>query len=125
MNCPCNCITDPTTQEVTQCITQENSRMSNERVIIHSPTLAVCVSNDGETTLPSYDFPSELIVGATGAGDAFCSGALIAIYQEKSDVEILKFAQSSAVCSLTALDATSGIKTEEEIIEFCKNLRRK
>ncbi|MBO7214405.1 MAG: carbohydrate kinase family protein, partial [Clostridia bacterium] len=90
-----------------------------------SPALAVCVSNDGETTLPSFDFPSELIVGTTGAGDAFCAGALIAIYQEKSDAQILEFAQSSAVCSLTAVDATSGVREESQIIEFCKNFRRK
>ncbi len=95
-----------------------------ERVIIHSPRQAVCVSNDGVTQLASFEFPSELIVGTTGAGDAFCAGALIAIYQEKSDLEILEFAQSSAVCSLTAVDATSGVRTESEIIEFCKDFKR-
>lgn len=97
----------------------------SERVIIHSPKRAICVSNDKEINLPSFDFPNELIVGTTGAGDAFCAGALTAIYEEKSDNEILEFAQSVAVCSLTAVDATSGVREQAQIIEFCKNFRRK
>ena len=115
----------PTNDNLTQIARKIKALGVSERVIIHSPALAVCVSNDGETTLPSFDFPSELIVGTTGAGDAFCAGALIAIYQEKSDAQILEFAQSSAVCSLTAVDATSGVREESQIIEFCKNFRRK
>ncbi len=95
-----------------------------ERVIIHSPKTAVCVSDSNETILPSFKFPTKSIVGTTGAGDAFCSGALIAIYQQKTDLEILEFAQSVAVCSLTSIDATSGVRKQSEVIKFCKNLKR-
>ena len=97
----------------------------SERVIIHTPSVSVCASNDGETVMPSYDLPSDFIVGTTGAGDAFCAGALIGIYQEKTDKEILEFASSTAVLALTKADAVSGLLTEKEIIEFCKPLKRK
>ncbi len=96
-----------------------------ERVIIHLPSFAVCVSSSGVSVLPSFEFPSENIVGTTGAGDAFCAGALIGIYQEKTDLEILELAQCIAVTSLTEADATSGVLSQEKAIEFCKNLKRK
>ena len=95
------------------------------RVIIHTPSVSVCVSNEGEIKCPSYDLPSNFIVGTTGAGDAFCAGALIGIYKNKSDKEILEFASSTAVLALTKADAVSGLKTEEEIIKYCKGLNRK
>ena len=69
--------------------------------------------------------PHLLIAGTTGAGDAFCAGALIAIYDNRSDKEILEFASSVALVSLFAPDATSGIVTEEEINKICKNKDRK
>ncbi len=96
-----------------------------ERVIIHTPSVSVCASNAGETVMPSYDLPEGFIVGTTGAGDAFCAGALIGIYKDKTDTEILQFASSTAVLALTKADAVSGLKEEKEIIEFCKGLKRK
>ena len=96
-----------------------------ERVIIHTPSVSVCVSNSGETVMPSYELPSGFIVGTTGAGDAFCAGALTAIYQDKTDKEILQFSSSTAVLALTKADAISGLVTEKEIIEFCKGIKRK
>ena len=75
--------------------------------------------------VPAYDLPSDFIVGTTGAGDAFCAGALLGIYQGKSDKEILEFASASAVAALSSADATSGLRTEQEINELCKSLKRK
>ncbi len=97
----------------------------SDRVIIHTPDISVCLSNSGYIELPSYELPNGFIKGATGAGDAFCSGALIGIYRNYSDVEILKLASSCAVASLSNIDAVSGVKTEEEILELCKNFKRK
>ncbi len=96
-----------------------------ERVIIHTPDLSVCVSKDGEQIVSSFTLSDGFIKGTTGAGDAFCAGALCAIYQEKSDKEILEFASSSAVASLSQVDAISGMCTEREIKELCKDLERK
>lgn len=96
-----------------------------ERVIIHAPECGVCYSNSGFTILPSYDLPKGFIVGTTGAGDAFCSGALTAIYYEKSDLEILETATACATASLTEPDAIGGIDVIEKNKELCKNFKRR
>ena len=96
-----------------------------ERVIIHTPEVGVCVSENGVQLVPAYQLPENFIVGTTGAGDAFCAGALIGIYQGKTDKEILEFASASAVAALSGADATSGLRTEKEINELCKGLKRK
>ena len=96
-----------------------------ERVIIHSPEVGVCFSSHGFTLLPSYDLPKGYIKGSTGAGDAFCSGALVGIYKNLSDKEILELASSVAVTSLSSKDATAGILTQTETVEFCKRFKRK
>ena len=97
----------------------------SERIIIHTPETGVCVSEKGVTVVPSYTLPNGFIVGTTGAGDAFCAGALYGIYQDKTDKEILEFASSAAVAALSKADATSGLRSEQEIKELCKALKRK
>ncbi len=96
-----------------------------ERVIMHTPDIGICYDGKKMTTLASYCLPDGYIKGTTGAGDAFCSGALMGIYEEKSDEEILKMATVSATCSLRTADATSGIETYEKMEEFCKQFKRK
>ena len=95
-----------------------------EKVIIHKPDISVCLSENGFTVLPSYELPDGYVKGTTGAGDAFCAGALLKIYQGKSDIDILEFASTSAVMALSAPDATSGLVTESEALELCKNFKR-
>ena len=95
-----------------------------EKVIIHKPDCAVCLSNAGFTVLPSYQLPDGYIKGTTGAGDAFCAGALYGIYEGWSDVQILEFASAAAVMALGAADATSGLVEEKAIKAFCQNLTR-
>lgn len=96
-----------------------------ERVIIHTPEVGVCVSEKGVEYVASYSLPDDFIVGTTGAGDAFCAGALLGIYQEKTDKEILEFASAAAVAALSKADATSGLCTAEEIIQLCEGMKRK
>lgn len=92
-----------------------------DRVIIHMPMLGVCKSRSGAyTTLPSVDVPKDFIKGKTGAGDAFCSGALLGIYNGESDEKILEYAQIAAMASLRAPDATSGMDTLENLYELAK-----
>ena len=95
------------------------------KVIIHKPDLATALSQEGFTVVPSFEISSEEIMGTTGAGDAFCAGALIGIHDNLSDKEILEFASSVALVSLSAPDATSGIIDEEKIKKICKNKERK
>ena len=87
-----------------------------ERVIIHSPTLSVSVTSGGEvTTLGSLKLPDGFIKGTAGAGDAFCSGALLGIYHGKDEREILRFATLSAAQSLRSPDATGAMDSLEKI----------
>lgn len=95
-----------------------------ERVIIHKPDLSVCLSHSGFTALPSYELPSSFIKGTTGAGDAFCAGALVKIYRGADDLEILDLASTAAVCALSSPDATSGLLSEAEAVELCKKFKR-
>ena len=96
-----------------------------ERVIIHDADKGICLSNDGFTIVGSYDLPKEFIKGTTGAGDAFCAGALLKIKQNVSDREILEFAVSSATAAISEADAIGGMCEEEKILEICKNFKRK
>lgn len=96
-----------------------------ERVIIHCPEYGVCLSEEGYTIVPSYELPNGFIKGTTGAGDAFCAGALNGIYYEVNDKNLLEFASACAVAALSAVDAVSGVKSKEEIIKSCKSFERK
>ena len=96
-----------------------------EKVIIHKSDRAVALSKEGFTEVPSLDVPNEKIAGTTGAGDAFCAGALLGIYDGKSDKEILEFASAVALVSLFSKDATSGIVSEDEVREISKNFERR
>ncbi|MBE6555414.1 MAG: carbohydrate kinase family protein [Ruminococcaceae bacterium] len=91
-----------------------------ERVIIHMPEIGICCNRNGSLTVrPSYELPRGYVKGKTGAGDAFCSGALIAIERGATDEEILILAEAAAVASLSEADATSGL-CEEKFLPTCK-----
>ena len=95
-----------------------------KKVIIHMPDCAVCLSEAGCTCVASYALPEGYIQGTTGAGDAFCAGALIGIYHGWSDREILEFASAVAVMALGSPDATSGLAAMDEIRTFCSRFSR-
>lgn len=96
-----------------------------ERVILHTPKLAVCRTRDEYIEMPSADLIDGYIKGTTGAGDAFCSGALCGIYYEKSNLEILEYAQMAAEASLRTVDATSGLASLDELCRLSKQIRKK
>ena len=96
-----------------------------ERVIVHLPAFGACLSRDGFTVSGSLLEPPGFKKGATGAGDAFCAGALLGIHDGKNDREILEFAAMAATVSLSAPDATSGMKTAAEIRTICRDMAKK
>ena len=96
-----------------------------DRVIIHMPNKGVCLSKDGYTEVNSLELPNGYIKGSTGAGDAFCAGALLGIYKGWSDKEILSFASCSAAASLSKPDAVSGMMEEKEVKNLEKIYKRK
>ena len=94
----------------------------SERVIIHMPETGVCLSDNGFFELPSWELPKGFIKGKTGAGDAFCAGALIGIYRELDEMGILTLASKAATASLSAPDSIGGMVSEAEIDELLKEM---
>lgn len=95
-----------------------------ERVMIHQPSLGLCMTRENLTVLPSCKLPKGYVKGKTGAGDAFCSGALIGIEKGLSDSEILELAEASAVASLTAQNATDGIMEMNDLLTNIRSFER-
>ena len=116
---------EPTAENL-PAITQKLMDMGvSKMVVIHMPELAVCRSEKGYFTLGSHILPEGFIQGTTGAGDAFCAGALLGIYNGWTEEEILDFASCSAVMALRAPDATSGLEEAAITREFCKDFDRR
>ncbi len=115
---------EPTEENIRQIAEKLFTMGIGERVIIHTARYSLCLSKAGFTLLPSYSIPAECIKGTTGAGDAFCAGALLGIYRGLCDSEILDLATACAVAALSAPDAISGMRHEAEIRQLCKDLRR-
>ena len=98
----------------------------NKKVILHFSDGAVCVNRDGNmTALGSYRLPEDYIKGTTGAGDAFCAGALVGIEKGLPDEEILILATDCATMALGTADATSGMTDQMTAHNFCKGFKRK
>jgi sugar/nucleoside kinase (ribokinase family) len=94
----------------------------SERVIIHMPETGVCLSDNGFFELPSWELPEGFIKGKTGAGDAFCAGALIGIYRGLDEMGILTLASKAATASLAAPDSIGGMVSEAEIDKMLKEM---
>ncbi len=95
-----------------------------ERVILHMPECGVCLSANGFSVCPSFEPPQGFIKGKTGAGDAFCAGALLGIAQGLADAEILELGSAAAIASLSAPDATSGMCGAQDTLALCRTMER-
>lgn len=116
---------EPTDENIEKIARRLKEMGVREKVVIHMPDYAVCLSDEGYTVVNSYSLPKDYIKGTTGAGDAFCAGTLIGIYKGWSDKEILEFGSAAAVMALGKPDATSGLVEEAEIRKFCQQFKRK
>ncbi len=116
---------EPTCENLAEIARRIKSYGVRDRVIIHMPDFGICLSERGITVVPSYDLPQGFIKGTTGAGDAFCAGALLGIYEGRADAEILSFSSAAAAAALSSEDAVSGMRPRAEITELCKDWKRK
>ena len=115
-------------------IHEENVRLAMQKcidagvgdlVVVHCKECCFALTAKGKfTTVPSLCVPPEDVKGTVGAGDAFCSGALIGILKGYTPEDILLLAEAAAVASLTAADATSGITEEKALLERIQNFER-
>lgn len=86
--------------------------------IIHCPEGAFGMSDSGEFLIEySKNKPEGYIKGTVGAGDAFCAGSLLGIYDDKSLKDILVYGNAAAQVSLTSVSATDGVTSIEEAIK--------
>ena len=116
---------EPSRENLKEIAEEIKSLGVTERVIIHMPEVGVCLSDNGYFELPSWELPKGYIKGKTGAGDAFCAGALIGIYRGLSEMGILTLASKAATASLSSPDAIGGMVSEEEIDKRLKEMNIK
>ncbi len=85
--------------------------------IIHSPTCSYGMDCQTHTIfkVPSLKLPEGYIKGATGAGDAFCSGVLYAAYKGQGIEEAMRLGSACAACSLSEISGTAGMRSYDEV----------
>ena len=87
-----------------------------KRVIIHMPERGVSLLKDGTwTEVPSVKLPEGFIKGKTGAGDAFCAGCLVGIFNGLSEGEILELGGVAAVGAMSEPGAVEGMRSAVEL----------
>lgn len=88
-------------------------------VILHFPEGVIAVSARGEKIFqPGIHLPSETIIGAVGAGDAFAAGALLGIHEEKPMKECLKYGVCAAATSLFKPTSSDGILSLQNCLDI-------
>ncbi len=79
-------------------------------VYIHFPKGAYALNRENSEYLqPAVNMPAERIVGAVGAGDAFCAGLLHGIHEGMELDKQLRMACLTAASSLLAATASDGV----------------
>ena len=87
-----------------------------KRVVIHMPQKGVSLLKDGTwTEVNSVALPEGFIKGKTGAGDAFCAGCLVGIFNGISEKEILELGGIAAVGAMSAPGAVEGMRPIAEL----------
>ena len=87
-----------------------------KRVVIHMPEKGVSLLKDGTwTEIPSVKLPKGFIKGKTGAGDAYCAGCLVGIFNGHSEREILELGGTAAVGALSAPGAVDGMRSAADL----------
>ncbi len=88
-------------------------------VIVHARNASYGLDNDGTYyRMDCIDIPRSLIAGTTGAGDAFCTGALYGAYRGMSIQDAMYFATGVASCSLFAANASDGVRSYEDTLKL-------
>ena len=81
------------------------------RVVIHMPQKGVSLLRDGTwTEAKSVALPEGFIKGKTGAGDAFCAGCLVGIFNGLPEDETLGLGAIAAVGAMSAPGAVEGMR---------------
>ncbi len=96
---------------------------STETVVIHMPEGAYGVTSDGrDIWVDSFRIPEKDIRSTVGAGDAFFSGILYALHEEKPLEEAIRFAHGMAAKNLYSPTCTGGAVSFAEMVEFIDSI---
>lgn len=91
--------------------------------VIHAPAASFGMDHDGRFVRESGKIlPPGFIAGTVGAGDAFCTGVLLAAYRNLSLREALRFGQASAIQSLRSDTPNGSMLPLEESIALYEAL---
>ena len=88
-------------------------------IIVHARDASYGLDTDGTYyRMDCIDIPRKLIVGTTGAGDAYCTGALYAAYKGMSLKEAMYFATGVASTSLFSASASDSVATVDGVYKL-------
>ena len=91
--------------------------------VIHAPAAAFGMNSEGRFARESGRIlPSGFIGGTVGAGDAFCTGVLLAAYRGLSIEEALRYGNASAIQSLRADTPNGSMVSIEESLALYDTL---
>ena len=97
-----------------------------KRVVIHMPQKGVSLLKDGTwTEVNSVALPEGFIKGKTGAGDAFCAGCLVGIFNGLPEKEILELGGIAAVGAMSAPGAVEGMRPIADLKKQISTLNSK
>ncbi len=90
-------------------------------VVAHFPEGAVAGGRDGaRLALGSVAVPAEAIVGANGAGDAFASGMIYGLHEDRPIEDCLRLAHACAAASMRAVSTTEGVAPVAECLALAE-----
>ena len=88
-------------------------------VIIHCPETGIYMDKSKKWVgVRSLTLPEGYIKGSVGAGDAFCAGALLGLYNDMSPEELLRLGNSAAAGCLSSESGTDGVGTAEDMLKL-------
>ncbi len=93
--------------------------------VIHCPEGGQWADTSGNRSwIASLSLPSDLVVSAVGAGDAFCAGVLYGIHEGWDPERCLTVGNAAAAMCLGAKNTTDGVGSLQEIEAFAERYRR-
>ena len=91
----------------------------SDGVVIHCPETGIFMDKNKKWTgVRSRTLPDGFIKGSVGAGDAFCAGTLLGLYNDMSPVEFLQLANAAAQGCLSSQSGTDGVGQAAEMLKL-------
>jgi len=93
-------------------------------VVMHSPSVAIAVSIDGNTySRESYPVHQDNVASTVGAGDAFAAGMLYGIHEEWTIERALELAHATAATSLLSSNTVGSVDTVDRCLSIAAGLK--